>query len=256
MKSVVVITPTTGADSLIAAMKSVRNQTYENTKHLVVLDGKKFLIPWMNLSEKYGDEFFTPHHKLELATLPFNTGGGGFYGHRVYAGFTHLVNEDIICFLDQDNTYEPNHIAELVKTIEANEKRLWAYSLRNIYDKDGKFLCKDDCESLGKWPVWTGMRGNEPNFHVDTSAYAFKREFLVNVGYLWHNGYAGDRIFFNIIKSNFPEETYACSAAYTLNYFLDGNPNSASPEFFTTGNEVMKNHYGMLRQEYPWKISQ
>lgn len=255
MKSVVVITPTTGDEKLITAMESVALQTYKNTKHLIVVDGGKFAIPMMDLALKHPDHFI-PHSKRDIAHLPCNTGGGGFYGHRIYAGFGHLVNEDIICFLDQDNTYEPTHVEKLVETIEVDEKRLWAYSLRNIIDKDGKFLCKDDCESLGKWPVWTGMRGHEPNFHVDTSAYAFKREFLINVGYLWHTGYAGDRMFFHIIKTNFPEDTYACTGAYTLNYFLDGNPNSASPEFFTTGNEVVKMHYGMLRQEYPWKISQ
>jgi hypothetical protein len=47
-----------------------------------------------------------------------------------------------------------------------------------------------------------------------------------------------------------PNAPYGTSGAYTLNYRLDGNPNSASPEFFLHGNRVMEQkYYG----KYPWR---
>ena len=74
--------------------------------------------------------------------------GKDWYGHRVYAACSFLVNADIICYLDEDNWIEPEHIQKMVDTIK--EGNQWAYSLRKIYDKDENFLCEDNCESLGK----------------------------------------------------------------------------------------------------------
>jgi len=239
MKAVVII-PTTGDKKVLEAIKSVENQTYADTSYLVVVDGNKF-------KHKFDDLFVNTDPYMppkDVVYLKHNTGADGFYGHRIYAGFSHLVNEDIVLFLDQDNWFESDHVEKLINTIQS-ENLAWAHSLRNIYDKDNNFLCRDDCENLGRWPVWNGL----DNFHVDTSAYAFRRQFITQVASLWHSGYAGDRRFFNMIKtiSNAP---YGTSGAYTLNYRLDGNPNSASPDFFLHGNRVMEQkYYG----KYPWR---
>ena len=239
--SVVVITPTTGDEKLLRCMESVNNQTHKNLKHLIVIDG------WESLQRlnKLNVDRVEPENR-EYVFLPTNVGANGFYGHRVYAAFPHLVNEDFVFFLDQDNTYREDHVESLKDTIQSMGID-WAFSLRNIYDKDDKFLCKDDCENLGAWPVW-----NSPeSFHVDTSAYAFKREFLIQVCQYWHSGYAGDRRFLHIMKQ--VGRNPVTSGKYTLNYYLDGNPNSASPDFFIFGNQKQRDTYGMLRQEFPWK---
>lgn len=232
--SVVVITPTTGNHKILDAIYSIRDQSYPNVKHLIVVDGNEF-------KEKLpaGIRFINPN--LEIVQLQTNVGKNGFYGHRIYAAFSHLVNENYISFLDEDNWVERDHISSLVNAIE-NKKVAWAYSLRNIFDKDSKFLCQDNCESLGKWPVWTDTNA----FHLDTSSYLFTKNFLIQVASLWHFGYGGDRRFFNIIKDLAP---YTTSGKYTLNYRLDGNATSASPDFFTYGNDVMFKKYN---NKYPW----
>lgn len=219
MKAVVII-PTTGDKKVLQAIKSVENQTYKDTSYLLIVDGNKFKPRFDDLFVN-SEPYVTPK---DVVYLKQNTGADGFYGHRIYAGFSHLVNEDIVLFLDQDNWFEPEHVENLIKTIQ-DQNLAWAFSLRNIYDKDDNFLCRDDCENLGKYPVWNGM-----HYHVDTSAYAFRREFLIRVASVWHSGYAGDRRFFNTIKDLASFDT---SGAYTLNYRLDGNPNSASPEFLS-----------------------
>jgi len=238
MKAVVII-PTTGDRKVLQAIKSVENQTYKDTSYLLVVDGNKFKPRFDDLFVN-SDPYMPPK---DVVYLKHNTGAEGFYGHRIYAGFSHLVNEDIVLFLDQDNWFEPDHVEKLVKTLQ-DSNLAWAYSLRNIYDKDDNFLCRDDCENLGKYPVWNGM-----HYHVDTSAYAFRREFLIRVASVWHSGYAGDRRFFNTIKDLAPFDT---SGAYTLNYRLDGNPNSASPEFFIHGNKMNDQKYN---GNYPWRKS-
>ena len=234
-KSAVVIIPTTGDEKVLKAVDSVYKQTYKNVTPLVVVDGEKF----KNTSAV--SQLNPDHHII----LKENTGADGFYGHRIYAGFSHLVNADYVFFLDQDNWYKREHVKTLVETMESDDKIQWAYSLRSIYSPNGKYLCDDNCESLGKWPV----AGHTDNFHIDTSCYAFKREFLIRVASLWHNGYGGDRIFYHMIRRNFPEETYDTSGKHTLCYRLDGNPNSVSKEFFDTLNPVYEMQYN---NQFPW----
>ncbi|MEY2924120.1 MAG: hypothetical protein RLZZ337_668 [Bacteroidota bacterium] len=231
----VVITPTTGNSKLLDAVYSVRDQTYKNVKHLIVVDGKEFFhkIP-SNLT------FLNPN--IEIIKLETNVGKNNFYGHRIYAAFSHLVNEKYVAFLDEDNWFEREHIASLVQTIES-KKVAWAYSLRNIYDKENKFLCQDNCESLGKWPIWADPK----SFHVDTNSYLFVKEFITQVASLWHFGYGADRRFFNLIKDL---AKYDTTGKYTLNYRLDGNATSAAPGFFIQGNSAMSKKYN---NSFPWR---
>lgn len=246
--SSVVITPTTGDKKVLDAVRSVAEQTYKNVKHLLVIDGGRFrgTLP---------DDIQDLSPNLKIVQLDSNTGSEGFYGHRIYAGFSHLVNEPYVFFLDQDNWYEPEHVESIIETINKNNYD-WAYSLRNICDNSVKSILAevkipDNCESLGKWPVWTALRPNQQTlYHIDTSAYAFKREFLVKVGGAWHQGYGGDRIFLKIITEHLKHKNYGTSGKYTLNYRLDGNPNSLSKDFILKGNEVTYNYYKGI---YPWQ---
>jgi hypothetical protein len=221
-KPVVVITPTIGSWKLNDAMFSVENQTYKNIRHLVVVDGEEHLkdIPPSIVSQL----------GKNLCVLPTNTGRNGFYGHRIYAAFPHLVNEAYVAFLDEDNWYAPDHIKTLVSTLEQTGSN-FSHSLRKIYKSQQSFICDDNCESLGQYPVYG--RGQE--YLVDTSSYLFKREFLIQCCQFWHYGWGADRNFFKTIKGG---SRYACTGKHTLCYRLDGNPNSPQEKFFLDGNKL------------------
>jgi glycosyltransferase involved in cell wall biosynthesis len=236
-KTVTVITPTIGSSKVRDAVKSVQEQTYKHIRHLLVVDGEEY-------DEKFVENFeYEEIEKLmPYSIAPENTGGGGFYGHRIYAGYAHLVNTDYIFFLDEDNWYQPNHVETLVKTLE--EGNQFAYSLREVYDENKNYLCDDNCESLGKWPIW--FTHNEPNYLIDTSSFAFTREFLIQVSHLWHWGWGGDRHFYNIIRDSAKHDT---SGKHTLCYRLDGNTNSVKPDFFEQGNEL---NYKRYNGKFPW----
>jgi len=250
----VVITPTTGNPKVLDAIESVRKQTYP-TKHVLVVDGEQFTGDFDDFSDSYygiekatGKQGFYNDKNTSVIYLKDNTGQPGFYGHRIFAGVSHLVNEDYVFFLDQDNWFEPDHVKNSIELFQSNPEIAWVHSLRNVYDKNKKFLCRDNCESLGKWPVWN----DENSFHVDTSSYSFNRQFLIQIASLWHGGYAQDRKVFNILKQNFRPDIWQTTGQYTLNYRLDGNANSASPDFFKKGNEVMKGRYQVDVRGYPW----
>lgn len=239
-----VITPTTGAPELVDAIESVRNQTVK-TDHLLVVDGEKFstavdiLLRSKLGSPAYGEQLFR-------CDLPFNTGGGGFYGHRVMAAFSHLVNHDYVLFLDQDNWFEPTHVESLINTIETF-KVDWSYSLRKIYDKDKNFICDDNCESLGRWPVWV----NDQAYLIDSSSYCFKTPFIRQFGHIWDHGWGADRRFYTIIKDQLKHQNYQTTGKHTLCYRLGGNEGSVQKEFFIEGNSRTQETYKEY-ETYPW----
>ena len=245
-KTVTVITPTIGQEYLLKAIDSVNKQTYAYTKHLVVIDGPQFVdkVNLLNISEYYIN--------LQTTVSPENTGktGGDFYGHRVYAGYPHLINSDYVAFLDEDNWYEPNHIESLVKTLESKNYD-WIYSLRNIHQKTGEFIEKDCCESLGRWPIFWSLDKEQKEYLVDTSSYLFKREFLIQVCQHWHSGWGGDRRFYHIISKLMKHDNYGTSGQHTMCYRLDDNIEKkyGNINFFKDGNATVLKHYG----EYPWQ---
>jgi GT2 family glycosyltransferase len=241
MASAIVIIPSTGDPMAARAVTSVLDQTYPGVRALVVIDGPDFLPAWNETKSRLADKAHAD--RLDVVALAENTGGGGFYGHRIYAAFPHLVNEDIIFFLDQDNWYEPNHVASLIEVLERPGNNQFAFSLRKVFDSGGNFLCRDDCESLGKWPVWN----NPNNFHIDTSAYAFKRDFLKQVCHLWDGGWGMDRRFIHAMKKL--PIGFETSGLYTLNYRLGGNEDSVIVEIFTDGNRVQEQKFGGI---FPW----
>ena len=229
---VAVVTPTIASDLLEQCVSSVDNQTYKDLTHYIFIDGCQY--------EPKAREILVGSSKTRMIELEENV-GKGWYGHRVYAACSFLVNADIICYLDEDNWYEPNHVEELVKTIQTGAQ--WAYSLRKIYDKHGNYICDDNCESLGKWPIYF----NNDAYHIDTSSFAVRRDVAVNIGHAWYGQWGADRQFFSNLKKFFPN--FECTGKHSLCYRLDGNANSVTKDFFEDGNKYTEEKY---QGNYPW----
>ena len=230
---VAVVTPTIASEHLAKCIDSVDKQTYEDIVHYIFIDGCQY--------EPKAREILVGSPKTRMIELEENV-GKGWYGHRVYAACSFLVNADVICYLDEDNFFEPCHIEKMVRKLQ--EGYDWVYSLRKVVNKDGEFLCEDNCESLGKWPVYF----NPEVFHIDTSCFAIRRDIAVHIGHAWYGQWGADRQFFNALKKYFPK--YECTNQYTTNYRLDGNENSVSEEFFIEGNKINTEKY---QGEFPWK---
>jgi glycosyltransferase involved in cell wall biosynthesis len=232
-KSAVVITPSIAKKSLVKAVESVENQTYQNLTHLVVLDGPDLHLNPIEIRT---------NNKLKLTHSPYNTGTNGFYGHRILAAYPHLVDHDYILFLDDDNWFDKDHVRSLIDLCE--EKNLdFAHSLRKVY-VNGEFLADDCCESIGRWPIaWT-----KSDHLVDTSSYCFRREWLIQYCHLWHSGWGGDRRFFHAVKDR---AKYDTTGLHTLHYELPdmNKAYGGQTNIFEKYNELVKQTYG----EYPWK---
>ncbi|MEY4263454.1 MAG: hypothetical protein RL373_22 [Pseudomonadota bacterium] len=220
-----VITPTTGKDTVFKAIQSVKDQTM-TTEHLVVLDG-------VQKANEY-----IPKGLLKVIELPENVGGNGWYGHRVYAAMPLLVNADYILFLDEDNWFEPNHVETMINKIKSKDL-MWAYSLRRICDEDGEYIRDDDCESLGRWPTFYDHTLN----FVDTNCYCFRREYLVSISHTFYGQWGADRPFYTAASTKLP--AFGCTGLATVNYRAPARLHN----MFKEGNEAMKVSY----QSLPWR---
>lgn len=232
--SAVVILPVTGSPESRKAIESVLNQSYPTTCY-VVCDGDQFYGKVKVIVDDYRG-----NSNLKVCFLTENVGANGFYGHRIFAAFSHLVKEDYVLFLDQDCWFNTDHVQSCVNDIVAKNYD-WVYSLRNITDKEGNYICQDNCESLGKWLAWTNTN------HIDTNSYCIKRDILIQLSQVWHGGWGQDRVFFKVLSENFRQ--FHCTGKYSVNYRVAGNEGSVTPEFFHKGNQVMQSLY---KGDLPW----
>ena len=226
----VVLIATTGAPQLRRAVESVLAQTIPTTCY-VVCDGPQF---------RAGVDVALHGLDVAVCVLPRNVGAEGFYGHRIYAAFAHLVDEDHVLFLDQDNFLAPDHVAQCVDLIAARRLQ-WCYSLRNICTPEGGFVCRDDCESLGKWPAFTKAH------LIDTNSYCIRRDVLLQSAHVWHGKWGQDRVFAQVMMQNFA--AFDCTGRYSVQYCLGGNEGSVTKEFFEQGNAQMLQRY---KRGFPW----
>lgn len=238
MKQAAIIIPTTGEETVFKAIESCLNQTYKNTKTVLVIDGDQFFQKIAGfLIKKNLDK----NPNVLIYTMRENTGSNGQNGHRIYSAFSFLSNADYIFYLDQDCWFDDNHVESCVSKLE-KENLDWCHSLRKIVSKEGDYICNDDCESLGAYtPIF--------DYNLcDTSTYCIKREVAMLVSPYFVGGWGHDRRYFKILSENFKK--FDCSGEYTLNYRLGGD-NNLTGEFWKTHNSSVSNMY--KGGKYPWR---
>jgi hypothetical protein len=246
-RSVTVITAATGHANLAKCLKSVQAQTYPDVEHFVVTDGVEHqskvagVIAGLAASAK----------KIHTMTLPYPTGKNRWCGHRIYAAASFLVNSQYLCYLDEDNWFEPAHIESLVLGIHADAAQ-WAYSLRKLVDINGNFVALDECESLGHLhAVFDAPKENL----IDTSCYLLPREIAVEIAPIWYGptargaeGIEPDReVCMHLLKHR--PRVY-CSRQHTMNYTLGQGPLNVQSSYFLKGNQQMRERYP---QGLPWE---
>lgn len=224
-KTVAVVTSTIGRPELALAIKSVQNQTYP-CKHYVFVDGNIFWNKAKSILEQFPN--------VIPVYLPMNTGKNNIINGVINAIAAFLVEEDIICYLDDDNQLREDHVESLVKVIEQGAD--FAYSLRAFYDLNHQFICNDDFESLGNWTkeihFFSDIKINNiqqsihlifntNGEHIDTNCYAVPREIAQKTAYSWNTPLIGDSSFLSTLKSlGLIGQT---SGKYTVKYRADFN---------------------------------
>ncbi|MGX3065530.1 glycosyltransferase [Ursidibacter arcticus] len=225
-KTVAVITSTIGRADLVRAIESVQQQSYP-CKHYVFVDGEQYHQRAKMILDKYPDVIAT--------YLPMNTGADGWTNSSINAIAPFLVKEDIICYLDDDNWYEPNHIESGVKLLQ-DDSYDYAFSLRNLYNLKGDFLVEDSIESIGWYQTALpdviklninafgeshklSFRKPKREGHIDTNCYFLKKDVAVATSTSWIAGKDNDTYVWNALKSS--QYQGICSKKFSVNYTLD-----------------------------------
>lgn len=238
MKTTIVI-PTTLSPDVYSLLNNLHDNT-SNCQIYLVIDGKKHLSDAIQEELDVFERILKGRNiDLHQIVLPYSVGEGGYYSHRAIAGFSHLVNTEYVCFLDQDNLVGPFHFEELTNKLDKYTDLPFAYSYRTIIDKDGKFIANDECESLGHKPIM----GEEKNgYLIDTSCWFYRTDFIRKYSFIWHNGWGADRIFTMNMRKLVGQEVMekACTGIPSLLYRLGGNSDSVQKEFFLEGNKQIK----------------
>lgn len=240
-----IITATTGNPLLARNIESVKNQTYPNIQHLIVCDGPDAGFGVTGQVVKTGG--IVLREGLDFIYLPYATGKDRYNGHRIYGAATFLAKGDYFIFLDDDNYLEPSHVQDCMDVI--NQGSSWTFSFRNIVDKEGNFLCQDNCESLGMWPSVLGPT----DYFLDVNTYFLPRDIAVAIVPVWYCKFREpgqpeiDRKIMSILRQHFGN--YDSTYKYSVNYTVGNTALSVTPEFFKTGNQVMYNKY---EGKLPW----
>ena len=220
MRTVAVVTATTGRKELEQTVESVANQTYP-CKHYVFFDG----VPPRTLPDN-----------VLVTALPVKTGANGMLNGGICAASAFIAQEDLICWCDDDNWFDANHVESMVDALGDNR---WSYCLRKLVNPDGSFWDYDDGESLG---TWTGF--------VDLNCYMLTRQRLATVvAHHWYtlgnNGLMmGDRVIYNALRA-LPAN---CTGQYTVNYRL--NSRLDLKDFFAQNNAAMRQRF---HDKLPWR---
>jgi glycosyltransferase involved in cell wall biosynthesis len=250
--TVLVITASIGRPELRRCAESVQQQEFANVRHLIVVDGAEYSSDAARALEN-----MSQRKQLDVFVLPWNTGQADNFGYRIYGAMSLLVDEDFICFLDDDNWFDPDHVSSAIDAMRSTNAS-WAYSLRRIWAKNGAPICDDDSNSLGYWPkfasmlsVWEidraekAMHTRYPNL-VDASCYILPRQLACAVTPLLH-GADADSVVSSLLVQDYAG---VCSGKSTVNYELGGG-SCVPPEWFTDGNRRIRELYGC--DPLPWR---
>lgn len=237
-----VITAHGGNPLLARCVESVAAQSHGPIQHLVVADGPH---TWAR-ARSVVDEL-AAQRRVDLIQLPYAIGKDRWNGHRIYAAASFIAEGEYVAFLDDDNAFTPEHIESCLEVCRRG--RSWSYSLRNIVDREHRFVCRDDCESLGRWPSIL----HPQDYLIDVNCYFLPRPLAVQIAPLWFRRFREpgqpevDRVICHALKRIAP--AFDCSLRYTVNYMAGNTPNSVQPEFFLRGNQEMLRRYG---GQLPW----
>lgn len=273
--SVAVITSTIGRAELERAILSVQAQTYP-CKHYVFVDGEQFAEQAKMILAKYPNVIAT--------YLPMNTGAGGWTNSSINAIAPFLIKEEVICYLDDDNWYDPNHVEIGVKTL-LDTGADYAYALRKFYDDKENYVSEDVTESIGEYENKAGdklsylVESGDTSFkmtwgfakkqHIDTNCYVMTHKTAKEMAINWHSGSANDtNVYAALIQAGLVGK---CTKHFTVNYVLDIT--KYMPQFLQAAKELLsfdteevnalgyrfvqiinKQHISALNGKYPWEL--
>lgn len=201
-----------------AALESIASQTLTPMEVILVDDGSPSAIPKEALGASYPFRLRVVRQGNAGQSAARNTG-------------IRAARGEFIAFLDQDDHWNPDHLATLVPIIASEPRHAWVYSDFEIFDAD-------DATVVGSYLVDKNIRIERPTIAdlVATdimalpSASVMRRRALMEVhGFDRRlSGYEDDELFIRLRLSGWSQ---APVMATTIRYRVHGGNSSASVSF-------------------------
>jgi hypothetical protein len=188
-------------ESLYRAIRSVFNQDFEGTIHLLVGADVEIFGNFTEIMNELMREC-PPRITLTGISLGYSTSArhGGvhssWYGGSLRTALSFLSSSELVTYLDDDDWYEPQHLSLLHKAIQ---NHAWAFTLSNYADPNSDHILGiDTIESVGpNKGIYTDKFGG----FVRPSAMLLNKIKLSHILHLWSiapypSGDGEDRLIF------------------------------------------------------------
>jgi glycosyltransferase involved in cell wall biosynthesis len=158
------------------AIDSVLSQTYPNIEIIVVDDGSTDESPRIlqTYGQRYGDRI--------IPILKTNGGQASAFN----AGFA-ASRGDILCFLDADDLFCPDKVAQVVQVFQQNPEADWCFHPLKLLESASQQLLENSYRTKGGLydltdAVHQGKLAGETPFHsMATSGMCFRRSLLATL---------------------------------------------------------------------------
>lgn len=228
--------PTKGEESIIKTIESIQKQNYPYCKTTIGTDSEeghdkvedilKQLKPKNILHYKFPEKVTNGRPELLSAAAVYST------------------KYDLWQPVGSGDWFEYWHASAVIKTY-LDKKPQWVFTLRNIWDKDGNFICKDIFESIGFHEVWC----NPGYFFVDGQSWCIPRAMAYNIANSFvmsrELNQRTDKFIFDVYKKHYPN--FACTNDYTLNFRL----NRGTDEQLEYAKQWYLNGFKHMQKKYP-----
>ena len=201
---ITILTPTIGSNSLFKLIDSLDNNQSVPFVHILLWDDKrvdKFLYPNPEtLTVLSPDSLNSSSPNLRYSiVIPGSFIQGQAYGSALRSIGLLAAQTPFVTFLDDDCWIEPNHLSNLLKTVENHE---WAYCRRKIFKNVGnsvQYLGVDNFESVGD-----ALSKKVPYEMVDNNCMIFSRRFGSSGAVIYREvtSYSDDRQFYAFLKKH------------------------------------------------------
>lgn len=208
---------------IVDAIESILGQTEPVQEILIINDGST------DASVKVIKEYLSSNSqakKLVKLIEQSNSGQGSARNAGVIA-----ASSDLIGFLDQDDSWEPTHVEEMVPKFDGNPRLGWVYTDFNEFDEQGRFIRRQFLAKQNYTPPVNSLFGLiDHDLMMLPSASLIRREAFVRVGGFdtQFRGYEDDDLFVRLFVNGWSFE-YMASAL--VNYRIHPNNSSRNLTF-------------------------
>lgn len=212
-----------GKDHIVDAIESILNQTQSVLEIIVVNDGSTDSSA--EILKRYLEGNLTARKKVRLIEQ-VNNGQGSARNAGV-----NNASGTLIGFLDQDDTWEPTHVSDLVQYFEGNPRLGWVYTDFNEFDEQDRFIRRNFLAKQEYFPPTNSLFGliSQDLMMLPSSSLIRRIAFLEVGGFdTQFRGYEDDDLFIRLFIAGW---AFAFNPNALINYRIHPHNSSRNYSF-------------------------